>query len=144
MTKRDSGRAVAALVVAAVALSSCSARRHRVGKEHFEESLARARSERAVSDGIEKELMPAGAEKKADGAPLEPGEPIWIRSGKTRILQLRGTGPGRKNVLRLVPPMTTTEADIDRALSIIDAALAGAEGHTPRIGRKGARPTSVR
>ena len=91
MTKRDSGRAVAALVVAAVALSSCSARRHRVGKEHFEESLARARSERAVSDGIEKELMPAGAEKKADGAPLEPGEPIWIRSGKTRILRLRGT-----------------------------------------------------
>jgi len=60
------------------------------------------------------------------------------------ILQLRGTGPGRKNVLRLVPPMTTTEAEIDRALSIIDAALAGAEGHTPRIGRKGARPTSVR
>ena len=91
MTKRDSGRAVAALVVAAVALSSCSERRQRVGREHFEESLARARSERAVSDGIEKELMPAGTEKKADGAPLEPGEPIWIRSGKTRILQLRGT-----------------------------------------------------
>jgi 2,2-dialkylglycine decarboxylase (pyruvate) len=43
------------------------------------------------------------------------------------ILQLRGTGPGRKNVLRLVPPITTTEAEIDRALSIIDAALAGAE-----------------
>ncbi len=60
------------------------------------------------------------------------------------ILQLRGTAPGRKNVLRLVPPMTTTDAEIDRALSIIDAALAGAEGHPPRVGRKGARPTSVR
>jgi len=91
MRKRDSGRAVAALVVAAVTLSSCSARRHHVGKEHFEQSLARARSERAVTDGIEKQLMPAEAERKAaEGAPLAPGEPIWIRSGKTRILQLRG------------------------------------------------------
>jgi len=50
------------------------------------------------------------------------------------ILQLRGTGPGRKNVLRLVPPMTTTEAEIDRALSIIDAALAGAGGQPSRVG----------
>jgi len=90
MTNTDSRRTVAALVVAAVALSSCSARHHRMGQEHFEQTLARARSERAVSDGIEKELMPPGTEK-AEGAPLEPGEPIWIRSGKSRILQLRGT-----------------------------------------------------
>ena len=52
MTTRDSGRALAALAVAAVALSSCSAHRP-AGKEHFEQSLARARSERAVSDGID-------------------------------------------------------------------------------------------
>ena len=39
MTTRDSGRALAALAVAAVALSSCSAHRP-AGKEHFEQSLA--------------------------------------------------------------------------------------------------------
>jgi 2,2-dialkylglycine decarboxylase (pyruvate) len=60
------------------------------------------------------------------------------------ILQLRGTGPGRKNVLRLVPPMTTTDAEIDRALSILDDALAGAVGHPPRVGVKGAIPTPTR
>ena len=37
--------------------------------------------------------------------------------------QLRGTGPGRKNVLRFVPPMTTTDVEIDRALSIVNDAL---------------------
>jgi 2,2-dialkylglycine decarboxylase (pyruvate) len=48
------------------------------------------------------------------------------------ILQLRGTGPGRKNVLRFVPPMTTTDVEIDRALSILDDAFASAVGHPPR------------
>src|SRR5207244_2931185 len=90
MSKRDSARALATFVVAAVALSSCSARNHRAGRDHFEQSLARARSERAVTDGIEKELMPAETQAK-ESAPLEPGAPIWLRSGKTRILQLRGT-----------------------------------------------------
>jgi len=56
------------------------------------------------------------------------------------ILQLRGTGPGRKNVLRLGPPMTTTEVEIDRALAILDEALA-AGGHPARVGLKSARPT---
>jgi len=41
------------------------------------------------------------------------------------IIQLRGTGPGRKNVFRFVPPMTTTDAEIDRALSILEDAFAG-------------------
>src|SRR5439155_43755 len=50
------------------------------------------------------------------------------------ILQLRGTGPGRKNVLRFVPPMTTTDAEIDRALSILDDALAVAVGRSPGAG----------
>jgi len=40
------------------------------------------------------------------------------------LVQLRGTGPGRKNVFRFVPPMTTTDAEIDRALSILDDAFA--------------------
>ncbi len=40
------------------------------------------------------------------------------------IIQLRGTGPGRKNVFRFVPPMTTVDEDIDRALDILDDAFA--------------------
>jgi 2,2-dialkylglycine decarboxylase (pyruvate) len=60
------------------------------------------------------------------------------------ILQVRGTGPGRKNVLRFVPPMTTTDAEIDRALSILDDALAVAVGHPPRVGMKGTVPTPAR
>jgi hypothetical protein len=43
-----------------------------------------------------------------------------------------------------VPPMTTTDAEIDRALSILDDALAGAVGHPPRVGVKGAIPTPTR
>ena len=38
------------------------------------------------------------------------------------ILQLRGMGADR-NVLRLVPPMTTPDADIDRGLNILEDAL---------------------
>jgi 2,2-dialkylglycine decarboxylase (pyruvate) len=60
------------------------------------------------------------------------------------ILQLRGTGPGRKNVLRFVPPMTTTDAEIDRALSILDDALASAVGHPPGVGMKGTVPAAGR
>ncbi len=60
------------------------------------------------------------------------------------ILQVRGTGPGRRNVLRLVPPMTTTDAEIDRAVSILDDAIAVAVGHPPKVGVKGTVPTPAR
>jgi 2,2-dialkylglycine decarboxylase (pyruvate) len=39
------------------------------------------------------------------------------------IFQLRGTR-GDLNVIRLVPPMTTTAADVDRAMSILRDAIA--------------------
>jgi len=91
MRRRDSARALAALIAVAVALPACSTRRHLIGREHFEQALARARSERAVSDGIEKELVAPEAEKSAESGVLEHGQAIWIRSGKTRILQLGGT-----------------------------------------------------
>ena len=38
------------------------------------------------------------------------------------LLQLRGTGADR-NVLRLVPPMTSSDEDIDRGISILNDAL---------------------
>ncbi|HVZ43850.1 MAG TPA: aspartate aminotransferase family protein [Ramlibacter sp.] len=40
------------------------------------------------------------------------------------IIQLRGTGPGRRNVFRFVPPMTTTDEEIDRGLNILEDAMA--------------------
>ena len=41
------------------------------------------------------------------------------------LLQLRGTGTNR-NVLRLVPPMTSSDEDIDRGIGILDDALRAA------------------
>jgi 4-aminobutyrate aminotransferase-like enzyme len=41
---------------------------------------------------------------------------------KGLIFQLRGVG-GALNVIRLVPPMTTSEAEVDRAMSILYEAL---------------------
>jgi hypothetical protein len=40
--------------------------------------------------------------------------------------------------------MTTTDAEIDRALSILDDALAVAVGHPPSVATKGALPTPAR
>src|SRR5262249_14989505 len=57
----------------------------------FEQTLAQVRSERAVLDGVDKQIVSPEAEKSATSGPLEPGQAIWIHSGKTRILQLRGT-----------------------------------------------------
>jgi len=41
---------------------------------------------------------------------------------KGLIFQLRGT-QGKLNVIRLVPPMTTTDAEVDRAMSILHDAI---------------------
>lgn len=38
------------------------------------------------------------------------------------IFQLRGTR-GQRNVIRLVPPMTTTDDEVDRAMSIVHDAM---------------------
>lgn len=47
------------------------------------------------------------------------------------IFQLRGVGD-LLNVIRLVPPMTTSDAEIDRALSIIRDAIAAVSNQRPR------------
>jgi 2,2-dialkylglycine decarboxylase (pyruvate) len=47
------------------------------------------------------------------------------------IFQLRGVG-GALNVIRLVPPMTATDAEIDRALDILRDALRLASGRASR------------
>jgi 4-aminobutyrate aminotransferase-like enzyme len=49
---------------------------------------------------------------------------------KGLIFQIRGTGP-TLNVLRLVPPMTTTDAEVDRAMSILFDALRAVSRQAP-------------
>lgn len=52
---------------------------------------------------------------------------------KGLIFQTRGTG-GTLNVVRLVPPMTTTDAEVDRAMSIMYDAIKLASGPSRRPG----------
>jgi 2,2-dialkylglycine decarboxylase (pyruvate) len=55
---------------------------------------------------------------------------------KGLIFQTRGTR-GLQNVIRLVPPMTTTDEELDRALSILhDAIRAASRGKTRRTPRR--------
>ena len=59
------------------------------------------------------------------------------------IFQTRGTG-GTLNVVRLVPPMTTTDAEVDRAMSIMHEAIKLASRKVRRPGkRKPARVTAA-
>ena len=48
------------------------------------------------------------------------------------IFQLRGTR-GLRNVIRLVPPMTTTDDEVDRAMSIIHDAAKAVERSRGRV-----------
>ncbi|MDP7667712.1 MAG: aspartate aminotransferase family protein [Rhodospirillales bacterium] len=54
------------------------------------------------------------------------------------LLQLRGTGD-RRNVLRLVPPMTTSDEDIDRGISILENAIRAAVGAAKPVKRAAKR-----
>jgi Flp pilus assembly secretin CpaC len=59
-------------------------------KEGFEEKLAEWSAGRAVSEGVQKQTMSPGGEARArreatDTMPA-PGEPLWIQTGKSRIL----------------------------------------------------------
>lgn len=59
------------------------------------------------------------------------------------IFQIRGGGPGRMNVLRFVPPMTTSVAEVDRALSILNDAFVAVAGRGPARGRPSRKLASV-
>jgi 2,2-dialkylglycine decarboxylase (pyruvate) len=50
------------------------------------------------------------------------------------IFQLRGTR-GDLNVIRLIPPMVTTDAQVDRAMSILRDALVEVSGKRGRASR---------
>jgi Flp pilus assembly secretin CpaC len=78
------------LMLAACALleSSCASRRAATDKDVLSPA---EQSKAAVTDSINKEIVPPANAKPAERAPgtVIPGEPIWLRSGKSRVLQLR-------------------------------------------------------
>ena len=85
------GRAISAVAASIVVLSSCSVNRNAPVAKEFDEASGRPGATSAVSEGMEKEKIPLEAVPAPSraGAMLEPGEAIWVRSGKSRVLQLK-------------------------------------------------------
>jgi len=85
------GRAISVVAASIVVLSSCGVNRNApVGKE-FDESSGRPGASSTVSEGIDKETVTPQTPSAPGrgGAMLEPGEAIWVRTGKSRVLQLK-------------------------------------------------------
>jgi len=85
------GRALSAVAASIVVLSSCSVNRSAPVAKEFDEASGRPGATSAVSEGIDKEKIPLEAVPAPSraGAMLEAGEAIWVRSGKSRVLQLK-------------------------------------------------------
>src|SRR5437660_7970214 len=85
------GRAISAVAASIVVLSSCSVNRSAPVAKECDEASGRPGASSAVSEGMEKEKIPLEAVPAPSraGAMLEPGEAIWVRSGKSRVLQLK-------------------------------------------------------
>ena len=85
------GRAISTVAASIVVLSSCSMNRNAPVSKDFDEASGRPGATSTVTEGMQKETIPAGAEAAPSraGAMLEPGEAIWVRSGKSRVLQLK-------------------------------------------------------
>ena len=85
------GRALSAIAASIVVLSSCSVNRNAPVAKDFDETSGRPGATSTVSEGIQKETIPAEAAPAPSrgAATLEPGEAIWVRSGKSRVLQLK-------------------------------------------------------
>jgi len=85
------GRAISTVAASIVVLSSCSMNRNAPVAKDFDEASGRPGATSTVTEGMQKETIPAGAEAAPSraGAMLEPGEAIWVRSGKSRVLQLK-------------------------------------------------------
>src|SRR5262245_44219704 len=81
------------IVTATAFVSACAA--HQQANRELQEKMAQlsARASRAVTEGVEQQNLSPEAEAAERAArtsreALKPGEPIWILSGKTRILHL--------------------------------------------------------
>lgn len=87
------GRAFS-VVVASIMLHACTGVRPLVdypGEEKIFQDAAGTPGTDAVTAAVERQSVKPGEETRApnQGAALEPGEAIWVPSGKSRILQLR-------------------------------------------------------
>jgi predicted acetylornithine/succinylornithine family transaminase len=93
----------------------------RVGA-HFEQRLlGLARAHASVREVRGRGLM--------RGIDLEqPAAPV-VDAARARGLLVNGTA---RTVVRMLPPLTVTEADIDRAVERLDAALSEADGASPK------------
>src|SRR5437667_11011186 len=85
------GRALSAVAASTVVLSSCSLNRNAPVAKEFYEASGRPGATSTVSEGMQKQTIPLEAVPAPSraGAMLEPGEAIWVRSGKSRVLQLK-------------------------------------------------------
>ena len=85
------GRAISTVAASIVVLSSCSVNRNAPVAKEMDEASGRPGATSTISEGFQKETIPAeaAAAPSRGGAMLEPGEAIWVRSGKSRVLQLK-------------------------------------------------------
>ncbi len=85
-----STRALIAVLASSALLAACSANHHHVTPKGLDQAFTDARSRRAVMEGTERQIAAAEAAKAGSGAEqrLDPGAPIWIQSGKSRVLEL--------------------------------------------------------
>src|SRR5689334_9522574 len=86
------GRTISA-VVASIVLSSCTGVKPVVEHEPDSKTFADAATsaQDPVTTAIEREAVRPGEEHRAprEGETLQPGEAIWVPTGKSRVLQLR-------------------------------------------------------
>ncbi len=93
--RRCSGGGIAAVAAAAMVAWSCSAQKPKPLSKEFQEAVAQLREHpgRAVDQSIAKELVSPEAEatKRAVQASrmLTPGEPLWLQSGKSQVVEVR-------------------------------------------------------
>ena len=85
------GRAISTVAASIVVLSSCSVNRNAPVAKEMDEASGRPGATSTISEAFQKETIPAeaAAAPSRGGAMLEPGEAIWVRSGKSRVLQLK-------------------------------------------------------
>src|SRR5262249_20082438 len=85
------GRAISAVAASIVVLSSCSVNRNAPAPKEMDEVSGRPGATSTVSEGLQKEIIPpeAVSAPSRGGATLEAGEAIWVKSGKSRVLQLK-------------------------------------------------------
>src|SRR5438128_12620129 len=85
------GPAISAVAASMLFVSSCSVNRNAPVAKEFDEASGRPGATSTVSEGVQKETIPVeeAAAPSRGGAMLEPGEAIWVRSGKSRVLQLK-------------------------------------------------------